>query len=590
MRLRFKQQFAHQKQLQQQPGVSKYTYTCFKCLRDFNTLKLLWYHLKYRHHITSKTRTKITCGQLTCNKVYYNGYSYRRHLLRDHTQLNNAHVPLECHPDIVADQIQHAPLGEVAGDSDEELHENNENTRARTLEEIKEDIKSETEVLLANFKTARIPSSTVQGFLNASRAFIENVVSAIEEAAAPILSDVASEIIPSANNVEHFKSILNTAKDPIGSFGLFTEYQQRQYVSNKGTLVPPEDILVGHVHKACLNKSTGRTQQKQFEETFQYVPIAENLQVLLEQPGYMKCIVQEKFINGEDSVLESYRNGSYYKDLSNEPREDVFIDVLLYNDDFQTANPLGSKKDKGKVLGVYLSVICLPAKYRARLDNILLVALAESKFVSKYGINAVLEPIVQDLEQLYVSGLQVNVPGEFEGKVIPRLLQAVGDNLALNITLGFCASFSANFYCRFCKTRKCDAQTQVVEDENLVRTQLSIDADIQLQNVSQTGLQRSFALNNLSYFHVADNAAPDIMHDFLEGIIPIELKLIVKELISSNLLTLDELNGRIQSFSYGFVEKANKPSPIQATHLTNPFGASGQKATQMQCLVVFFPS
>ena len=339
-----------------------------------------------------------------------------------------------------------------------------------------------------------------------------------------------------------------------------------------------------------MNKTTGRTEQKEYEQTFQYVPIARNLKQLLEQPGYMSSIVNEQLINSEDHIFESYRDGSYYKKQCNdEQREGISIDLLLYNDDFQTVNPLGSKKDKGKVLGVYLSVLSLPGKYRSRLDNILLVALAQTTLVSKYGINAILRPIVDDLQQLHTNGLYVNIPGEFEGHVIPRLHQAIGDNLALNTALGFAGSFSANFFCRFCKAHKSVTQRQVVEDEMLLRTETTINADIEVQNVTTTGLQRSSSLNNLSYFHVAENRAPDVMHDFLEGIIPIELKLVVNELITNDTFTLDELNGRIRSFSYGFTNQGNKPSQIPNSHLTRPFGSSGQTAAQMHCLALYFP-
>lgn len=79
------------------------------------------------------------------------------------------------------------------------------------------------------------------------------------------------------------------------------------------------------------------------------------------------------------------------------------------------------------------------------------------------------------------------------------------------------------------------------------------------------------------------------MHNFLEGILSFEIKLVLSELINKGRFCLDELNCRIQSFSYGITEKANKPSPILQSHLRNPFGSSGQKASQMSCLVEFLP-
>lgn len=79
------------------------------------------------------------------------------------------------------------------------------------------------------------------------------------------------------------------------------------------------------------------------------------------------------------------------------------------------------------------------------------------------------------------------------------------------------------------------------------------------------------------------------MHDFLEGLLPIEMKLVVGELISQDLFDLNELNSRIISFSYGNTDQANKPTPITQGQLNHPFGASGQTSSQMHCLAINLP-
>ena len=42
-------------------------------------------------------------------------------------------------------------------------------------------------------------------------------------------------------------------------------------------------------------------------------------------------------------------------------------------------------------------------------------------------------------------------------------------------------------------------------------------ADLHTVDFSQTGLKRDSVLNNLSFYHVSDNVAVDIMHDVLKG-------------------------------------------------------------------------
>lgn len=68
-----------------------------------------------------------------------------------------------------------------------------------------------------------------------------------------------------------------------------------------------------------------------------------------------------------------------------------------------------------------------------------------------------------------------------------------------------------------------------------------------------------------------------------------EIKLTINALIEDGLITLQELNNRISLFNYGFVDKKNRPSPIQPSALRNPQGPSGQKAAQVKCLAFYLP-
>ena len=88
-------------------------------------------------------------------------------------------------------------------------------------------------------------------------------------------------------------------------------------------------------------------------------------------------------------------------------------------------------------------------------------------------------------------------------------------------------------------------------------------------HVSTTyGLQRDSILNTSKYFHVTEGLAPDIMHDILEGCLRYETKELLKYLLlGQKLLTLDDLNSRINNFHYCYADATNKPMPIASTSL-----------------------
>ncbi len=59
---------------------------------------------------------------------------------------------------------------------------------------------------------------------------------------------------------------------------------------------------------------------------------------------------------------------------------------------------------------------------------------------------------------------------------------------------------------------------------------------------------------------------PDIIHDFLEGIIPAILIVLLKKLMREKLLKLAQLKYEVKHFLYGVNDGASKPHPYQSTH------------------------
>lgn len=68
------------------------------------------------------------------------------------------------------------------------------------------------------------------------------------------------------------------------------------------------------------------------------------------------------------------------------------------------------------------------------------------------------------------------------------------------------------------------------------------------------------SLHNLKYFHLTNNFGLDTMHDLLEGVVPFEIKCVLRYLIiSKDYLTMESLNSKITSFQYGYNDRKNKP-------------------------------
>lgn len=120
--------------------------------------------------------------------------------------------------------------------------------------------------------------------------------------------------------------------------------------------------------------------------------------------------------------------------------------------------------------------------------------------------------------------------------------------------------------------------------------------DLHVQNVlendssdSQYGVKGDCVSRvSLCFFHPITGYPPDILHDLLEGIVPIELCLCIKEMIRLKYFTLEYLNQRIRSFPYQHSDKVNRPHPVLKTSLAwGTIGGNGQEnATLLRLLLL----
>lgn len=132
-------------------------------------------------------------------------------------------------------------------------------------------------------------------------------------------------------------------------------------------------------------------------------------------------------------------------------------------------------------------------------------------------------------------------------------------------------NFSANYFCRFCTAQLSDINTCEVKTGSFERrTKENHRLDIktaQEQGVNCLGVRKLCVLtDNLSYFNVVTGYPPDIVHDFFEGIVPVELAQCIDLLVSKKYFSLEQLNNRIRSFPYKEGDKTNEKKLIKLTN------------------------
>lgn len=144
----------------------------------------------------------------------------------------------------------------------------------------------------------------------------------------------------------------------------------------------------------------------------------------------------------------------------------------------------------------------------------------------------------------------------------------LGDNLGLNITLGFSKSFSSNYFCRFCLTRKCDSQVECCERQEIFRNRINYRESFDRELVDPMGISSICIFNDIPSFHCTENFAVDIMHDLFEGIchliISNSLLYFIKKM---EFFSLQTLNDRLSNFHYEKYDKGNQKQNINYSEL-----------------------
>ena len=366
---------------------------------------------------------------------------------------------------------------------------------------------------------------------------------------------------------------------------LETAYQQQKYFTQTGHFIQPREVPFAIAYYPRNNRDTGHVDHIARQVTFQYVPLKQLLKHILESKGLMRAVLE--YQPSDDGIMRDFHDGEFCRGhvFFSNPRN---IALLLYADDCEIANPLGSKAGMHKIGVIYCTILNLPPKFRSSLCNCYLVGLYNSGDVKTYGFQPILHPIVEDIKELERDGLYIDTD-VFQGMVQVSIAQVSGDDLGLNGIFGLVESFVSHHFCRNCKMHIEEMRIALEANYERLRNHDNYDEDLLLNDPTSTSVKGSCLLNNVQHFHVTTNYAPDVMHDLLEGVCGLEVHIVLGNLIQAGLFDLDTLNSRITSFDYAPCDSKNKPSPISHNKIQQPDGATGQTAAQMWCLIRYLP-
>ncbi|RVE61678.1 hypothetical protein OJAV_G00174850 [Oryzias javanicus] len=422
-----------------------------------------------------------------------------------------------------------------------------------------------------------------------SNSLVSSLVGDLEELTSELRSEAKKAIISALPTTDPNISAINESFEKLENpfSHLNTEWKRNKFFNLKWGVVEPKEITLGVRYDTRRNQKSGTYDQVPVKDTFIYVPILDSLKFMCKNPEI--CAFLKKECVSEPDTYHDFCDGSYFKTHPLFSVKKHALQIQLYYDDFETSNPLGSKRGIHKIGCIYFILRNLPPKCNSILMNIHLVSLFHTPDLHKYGFDVILEPLINDVKQLESQGLSLPFSDE---PVYGTISQITGDNLGMHSILGFTESFNSRHFCRLCLIEKDDCQTVYNEDDPKVIIRGKHVFDMHCQSLKENvnlkslyGLKRNSSLNSLQYFHVSSNYSFDIMHDLLEGVAQYEIKLLFEYFVE-HFISEQNLLSRIYGFDYGFLERKNRPTKIILDGQGNGIGLN---SIQTLCLVKNIP-
>lgn len=353
-----------------------------------------------------------------------------------------------------------------------------------------------------------------------------------------------------------------------------TENQFLKYLANSGTYVPPVEIKVMKecTKGAIQNKADNDVMPNDDAITVQVIPVRHVLKKFLELPGMYEITMSYlSDLEKQENVLTNIVQGECWKERQKSFDDRIVVPLVVYQDDFETNNPLGSHRGVGKVGGVYIVIPCLPPHLISKIENIFVLLLYKSSDQHLVSLENIYASALKELHFLETEGIEVSTEsGKY--KVYFSFAAAIGNNLAIHFLFGFMKGFTAHYPCRFCMIHSSDINSTFSETSCTLRTHSNYLQHVAQDDPGRTGVSGVPVFYNLQSAATMDILVVDPMHDIFEGFWQHDVgQILHKFIVIDKIFTCDDLNERLNKFDYGHDEGRNKPRPITLAQVKNKF-------------------
>lgn len=544
---------------------------CFICKSEFSSLTTLVVHFKVIHML--KKSSTYECTENKCSQVFSTLDSFKRHTQK-HTnnvtkkiKINHNEKEIDDNTVIFQDINKDVNLHNLLKESQEIQYEN--------VTHKPNDY--ENSIDFTNFNIDIAINKIHQSAINFTMSLHNNnnfsrkdVVNLQKEFSQSLIEPIADVLTNFVNNkikdpllLSSFHTLISAISTPFKLCS--SEYLLNKWLTNNNLYTNVNQFTI--YNEINLVSTHGETNYNEQITKGILMPIQFQFKSFFEYDNNLnKTLTHYQYLtnNSDDTILTHFIQGALWKEKMSHYHNKIVIPYFLYIDDFEVNNPLSSHSSCHSICAIYYS---FPLSDQSKLSNIFVAALLKSIDIKNLGNDQCLKQLINELNKLEIDGIFIKT-SEGEKKVHFILGLLVGDNLGLNSVLEFSKSFSANYFCRFCKENKLVTQTASEENVLLLRNYENYLEDISTNDFKLTGIYQEPIFNQLNVFHATTNYSIDIMHDIFEGICHYNMCHIIKYYTENvKIFSLHTLNLRKQNFNYGSIEVGNASPLIKSIHI-----------------------
>jgi len=222
--------------------------------------------------------------------------------------------------------------------------------------------------------------------------------------------------------VEKFEILQNVFSN------LDSEYKRNKLLTNEGYYIKPTRVFFGTME--VKNENALKTVNV-YGQLISF--IKQVLKAFFEIPNVFEKTC--KYIttlneNDTDEICNIIQTNFWKSKILD--NESITFPLFLYEDAFETTNPLGSHAGIYKLNGIYISIPCLPLELYSRLDNIFFAQLYHADDSKLFPKKQIYSYLIRELIFLETQDIQLSIESK-DIRVYFKFALIIGDNLGFHI-------------------------------------------------------------------------------------------------------------------------------------------------------------